>query len=159
LDNLNGLEYDWQAPDNQKLPEWFKEKVKALYGELAEYNEKTFGHRSAYDFHCNKWDTKWNSYCTQYDESVDLNEIDYLEFQTAWSPPLNIIRELSKLTGEKFRMSYYDEAWMFGGEFIVSPKEEKDRCYDDPKKCPDDLREELDVDYYLEIMEEVEANQ
>ena len=156
LENLNGLDFDWQAPDDEKLPEWFKVKSKALYDELAEYNKKTFGFSSAYDFHCEKWDTKWNSYETYYDESVELNEIDYLDFQTAWSPPINIIRELSKLTGESFRMSYYDEGWMFGGVYHVSPQEEKDECYDDPKKCPDDLREELDVDFHLQMREEAE---
>ena len=44
---------------------------------------------------------------------------------------------------------------MFGGEYIVNADgSEEDKCYNDPKDCPEDLREELDVDFHLEMRED-----
>lgn len=124
---------------------------------LEEANMELYGYKSWYEWCVAVWDTKWNSYScwTLEDESLKLEEIHDLGFQTAWSPPINVIRELAKLTGESLRMSYYDEGWMFGGVYLVNPDgTEKDDCYDDPKNCPEELREELDVDYFLECMED-----
>lgn len=134
-----------------------KEARKKEYDVLQEQNIKDYGHRNWYDWCVAMWDTKWNAYnCWMLeDESLKLEEVHDLGFQTAWSPPINVIRELAKLTGESLRMSYYDEGWMFGGEYIVDPDgSESDNCYDDINDCPDHLKEELDVQYFLDCMED-----
>jgi len=162
LDKMNGIDMDWDAPEGQKLPDWFKEQAKALVKSLADYNEKTHGYRSAYDFHVAKWDTKWNAYScyTLEDDDIKVEDITSIGFQTAWSPPINVIRELAKLTGECFRMSYYDEGWMFGGEYFVNADgSETDNCYEDIDDCPDHLKEELDVQFYLDCREENEEDE
>jgi hypothetical protein len=126
---------------------------------LHEQNKKDYGYGGWYDWSVAVWDTKWNSYnnVTLEDNIDELEEIGDLCFQTAWSPPINVIRELAKLVGEPLRMSYYDEGWMFGGVYHVSPDgSETDECYDDPEKCPEELREELDVQYFLDCMEDDE---
>lgn len=127
---------------------------------LQEQNIKDYGHKNWYDWSLANWDTKWNAYNCWTLEDTGINEVEDFEafgFQTAWSPPINVIRELSKLTGETLRMSYYDEGWMFGGVMIASPDGTIiDECYDDPKDCPEELREELDVQYYLDCMEDDE---
>jgi len=127
---------------------------------LHEANEKTYGVPSWYEWCVANWDTKWNAYsCWTLEEGsgLTLEEISDLGFQTAWSPPINVIRQLSKLTGESFRMSYYDEGWMFGGVFNVSTDGETDETYDKPEDCPEELWEELDVQYYLDCKEEEDA--
>ena len=159
IEKLYGIGEDWDAPEDQKLPQWFKDQAKALTDALGDYNEKTYGHRNPYDFHVDKWDTKWNAYScyTLEEDIIKLEDLSDIGFQTAWSPPINVIRELSKLTGQPLRMSYYDEGWMFGGEYFVSPDgSEQDNCYEDINDCPEHLKEELDVQYYLDCRAEDE---
>jgi len=129
---------------------------------LHEQNTKDYGHSNWYDWCVANWDTKWNAYScyTLEDDTIKLEDLSDIGFQTAWSPPINVIRELSKLTGQPLRMSYYDEGWMFGGEYFVSPDgSEKDNCYEDIKDCPEHLHEELDVQYYLDCRNENEEDE
>lgn len=126
---------------------------------LAEENKEKYGFESWYDWSVENWGTKWNAYnCWTLEEGsgLTIDDISDLGFQTAWSPPLNVIRELSRLTGETFRMSYYDEGWMFGGVFTCGSDGEQDEQYDSPEKVDPDssLFEELDCAYFLEIREE-----
>lgn len=126
---------------------------------LQEQNLKEYGFSSWYDWSVANWDTKWNAYScyTLEDESLALEDLSDIGFQTAWSPPINVIRQLAKLTGESLRMSYYDEGWMFGGEYIADADgSESDNCYNDIDDCPEHLKEELDVQYFLDCREEEE---
>lgn len=131
---------------------------------LCEQNLKDYGYKNWYDWSVAVWDTKWNAYScytledmSVYDLINTLDGMHDLGFQTAWSPPINVIRELAKLTGESLRMSYYDEGWMFGGVYQVDPDgSENDECYDDPAMCPEELHDELDVQYFLDCKEENE---
>lgn len=121
-----------------------------------------YGESGWYSWCVANWDTKWNAYScyTLEDDSLKLEEIHDIGFQTAWSPPINVIRKLAKLTGESLRMSYYDEGWMFGGEYLVdSDGSESDNCYEDIDDCPDHLREELDVQYFLDCRKENEDDE
>ena len=145
----------------KRTPEELEERKKQ-YDLLCEQNAKDYGYMSWYEWCVGNWDTKWNAYsCWTLEEGsgLTLDDISDLGFQTAWSPPINVIRQLSKLTGESFRMSYYDEGWMFGGEYIVHPDgSEIDNCYEDIDDCPEHLREELDVQYFLDCREEEEED-
>lgn len=137
-----------------------REAREAEYKALKEENLKAYGSEDWYDWCVNNWDTKWNAYnCWSLEDGFNtIEEIGSLGFQTAWSPPLNIVRALVKLTGETFVMSYYDEGWMFGGEFTCGPDGENDEVYDSPHKVPEDshLFEELDCAYFLEQQEDNE---
>ena len=127
---------------------------------ICEQNLKDYGHKNWYDWSVANWDTKWNAYScwTLEDDSFNsIEEIGDIGFQTAWAPPINVIRELAKLTGESLRMSYYDEGWMFGGEYLVNADgSESDNCYDDIDDCPEHLKEELDVQYFLDCRQDEE---
>lgn len=138
----------------EQQEEWEKEQEI-----LQEQNLKEYGFSSWYDWSVANWDTKWNAYScyTLENESLTLEDLSDIGFQTAWSPPINVIRQLAKLTGESLRMSYYDEGWMFGGEYLVDADgSESDNCYDDIDNCPEHLKEELDVQYFLDCREEEE---
>lgn len=139
-----------------------REAEKAAYKLLQEENTKTYGYPDWYEWSVNNWGTKWNAYNHWQFEDVEdvvLEEIDQIGFQTAWSPPLPVIKELSRLTGESLRLTYYDEGWMFGGEYLVEPTgEEEDNCYDDIDDCPEELWEDLDVENFLALREEEEED-
>lgn len=129
---------------------------------IQEENVKLYGSSSWYDWSVSKWGTKWNSYNSYYDDSCKIEEIDYFEFQTAWSPPFPVIKELSKLIGESLRMSYYDEGWLFGGVYNVKPDgTEDDICYEDPRDVDEDdpLYEELDCEYQCEVRADMEVGE
>ena len=149
--------YAYRYDDEEE--EEARQKEKDL---LEEQNQKDYGHKNWYDWCVAIWDTKWNAYScyTLEDDSLKLEDIDAIGFQTAWSPPINVIRELAKLTGESLRMSYYDEGWMFGGEYLVNADgSETDNCYNDIKDCPEHLKEELDVQFFLDCQEENEEDE
>lgn len=79
------------------------------------YNFKTYGNVDWYDFHYAKWGTKWNAQTTYVDEGNG-----YIEFQTAWSCPFEILEELAKYTD--IAVSYVDEdlGSNFGAYTIVN---------------------------------------
>ena len=151
----------------ERTPEEREAREKEIE-ELQEQNLKEYGHKNWYDWCVANWDTKWNAYSCYTLEDITspfelvnkLDGIHDLGFQTAWSPPINVIRELSKLTGESLRMSYYDEGWMFGGEYLVNADgSETDNYYEDIDDCQEHLKEELDVQYYLDCQEENEDDE
>ena len=119
------------------------------------------GHKNWYDWSVANWDTKWNSYSNWSIEGGfnELEDLSIYGFQTAWSPPINVIRHLAKLTGESLRMSYYDEGWMFAGEYLVDPDgSEVDNCYDDMDNIPEgsDLWEECDLGNFYDLRDNEE---
>lgn len=149
----------WQhsIPDEDKIPQTAIDKINEALEIIKKSNKEKYGSEDAYNFHVDNWDTKWNSYDNwTFDNGFDnIEDLDVIGFQTAWSPPINVIRQLAKLTGESLRISYYDEGWMFGGEYLVNPDgSEVDNCYQDIDDCPDHLKEELDVQYYLDCRKE-----
>jgi hypothetical protein len=154
------------APSNEEItkqgtPEEIEARQKE-HDELCEQNLKDHGYKNWYDWSVANWDTKWNAYScyTLEDDTLALQDIHDIGFQTAWSPPINVVRQLAKLTGESLRMSYYDEGWMFGGEYIVDTDgSESDNCYDDIDDCPEHLKEELDVQYFLDCRDEEEEEE
>lgn len=66
------------------------------------YNYRRYGYIDAYSFCIHEWDTKWNA-C---DDVVD-EKSKTLAFQTAWSMPDNIYKEISKST--PIVVAYADE--------------------------------------------------
>ena len=144
-----------------------KEEIEARQKEhdlLQEQNLKDYGYKNWYDWSVDKWDTKWNAYScwTLEDDSInDVDDFGDIGFQTAWSPPIAVIRELAKLTGETLRMTYFDEGYMFAGEYIVGPDGEQDNCYEDMDEIPEgsDLYYDLDLDNYYQMMEDNEEEE
>jgi hypothetical protein len=69
-----------------------------------------------YDWCLANWDTKWDAY--------DFNEKEITEnsisFCTAWSPPINVIRELGNLfPNVQIRLEFHELGMMFMGSFEV----------------------------------------
>ena len=82
-----------------------------------------YGSGTAYDFHCENWDTKWNACECLVDENWMTKEtitvtktehsVSYC-FQTAWGAPLALILAASKQWPKlKFTIDCVEEASMF----------------------------------------------
>lgn len=87
----------------------------ALVAEL----ERKYGASSLYDWNCNNWDTKWNACEATLDEIVIKKDkaskekwngyyVQY-RFETAWSPPVNVMRKLSGLFEDVLVELYFTE--------------------------------------------------
>ena len=71
----------------------FKTKADVYaYGKRALDNYAKYGAKDWYEWSIQNWGTKWNACNTQIN---DMNEPN-IYFDTAWSPPLPVINELSK---------------------------------------------------------------
>lgn len=55
-----------------------------------------YGHADWYDFHVNRWGTKWNANKVEFEDTGDAKLLE-MRFSTAWSPPEGVISELSIL--------------------------------------------------------------
>lgn len=73
-------------------------------------NLKKYGHKNWYDWRCDKWGTKWNSYDTDWDG--DFAHAESIRFCTAWCPPTPVIEKLAELIGEPLELEW----WAEGGE-------------------------------------------
>lgn len=56
------------------------------------YNNQKYGEIDSYEFHTNKWGTKWNATTIQ----IDNDGLTWID--TAWSCPIPVLKELSKYT-------------------------------------------------------------
>lgn len=83
-----------------------------------------------YEWCWDNWGTKWPAVDVSLDSDVDHegNLLDlFYKFNTAWSPPIPIIKELGKIFPElKFEMEYSDECDEFKGTLIVEGDEVSD---------------------------------
>jgi len=116
---LTQKEYDIQeekiATDNLTENERNWGISRGLTRELSnEYKEK-FGTDNWYDWQTRNWGTKWNAY-----EQVEHDENE-LEFDTAWSTPLNAMEHLSKKYPQvEFKVRYADEDFGYNvGEYSI----------------------------------------
>lgn len=77
--------------------------------------QKKFGADNWYDWQTRNWGTKWNAY---EQHEIDANEI---EFDTAWSTPLQAMVHLSKKYPQvEFQVRYADEDFGYNvGEYLL----------------------------------------
>lgn len=83
-------------------------------GKMYLKNLEEYGTTDWYDWRINNWGTKWNAY-----ETKLLND-NSIGFQTAWSTPLDIIKELSlQYPSLEFEVKYADEDYGYNvGEYL-----------------------------------------
>ena len=92
------------------------------------------------------WGTKWEGYDGLFNEDQTA-----FSFDTAWSPPLPIIKKLAELTGENFVLQYIEYGMFFCGKYTASPTEDHDEFYNDIKAAPEELRNELGYEEWEEV--------
>jgi hypothetical protein len=120
-----------ELTDNEK--KWGLSR--GLTQELIDEYKSKFGHADWYGWQIQNWGTKWNAY-DQF--SIDENEI---EFNTAWSTPVNLLIALSEMFPEvTFEVRYADEDFgynvgeytLYGGELVQEnvPNGGSDEAYE-----------------------------
>lgn len=116
-----------------------------------------YGADNWWDWCVQNWGTKWN--CDM-DAEIIQNKHS-MSMTTAWSPPIPIVVQLSKLTGRDFRLTYIEEGIDFCGEFFSYPNWFKNvDCEFSPiSSAPKKLKEELCGESWWEEHEEEENEQ
>jgi hypothetical protein len=99
-----------------------------------------------YDWRVANWGTKWEGYDGRFNEDQSV-----FSFDTAWSPPLPIIKKLAELTGETFILQYMELGMFFCGQYTASPEEDYDEYYADIKAAPEELLNELGYEEWEEV--------
>lgn len=102
-----------------------------------------------YNWRVQNWGTKWGGYDGSFNDDQSV-----FAFDTAWAPPLPIIKKLAELTGESFVLQYIEYGMFFCGKYTASPTEDYDEYYADIKSAPEELLQSLG---YEPWEEEVEA--
>lgn len=88
---LNSQHYKMMAKMKSENRKRFDAKIKV--GKKYLSNILKYGHPTWYEWHIDKWGTKWNAY----DSSLSDN---FIEFQTAWNAPIPVVDRLASLFPE-----------------------------------------------------------
>jgi len=91
-----------------------------------------------YDWCIQNWGTKWTGYDGRFNEDQTA-----FTFDTAWSPPLPVIKKLAELTGETFILEYIEEGMFFCGRYTAGQDGDYDEFYNDIKEAPQELKDSL----------------
>ena len=84
---------------------------------IAQENIAKYGYADWYGWCVDKWGTKWGDCDT---ELLDASDTIDISFQSAWSPPVDGIVEISKLFPDLlFSMSWHEEGMDFYGGMAV----------------------------------------
>jgi hypothetical protein len=124
------------------------------YDQIRAENRERHGYESWYEFCVDTWGTKWD---ISVDQPADLDE-DGLGFagcfETAWSPPLGIVRALEQ-QGYEVVLRYYEPGVCFVGKWEA----EYDECYEYSGETSSTVRQAIgdDLDDFFGISESMFA--
>ena len=109
-----------------------------------------------YAWRLDNWGTKWDIYEAHCDR-MDANTL-VLAFFTAWSPPIGVFHKLVDM-GFDINAQYFDEGWLFIGQFTADDGVVDDFCTGDVKNVRDsypELDEEFGISEMLKEEQEIE---
>ena len=109
-------------------------------------DEKLLEGEDWYGWRVENWGTKWDGYDGRFNDDQTT-----FTFDTAWSPPLPIIKRLAEITGQTFILGYIEEGMFFCGKYTASPEEDYDQFYDNIKSAPKELQDELGYEPWEEV--------
>lgn len=138
IDENGNLVFDRIMP----MPEELRETTSPTPDDVSEDTKKKlilkYGADNWWDWCVQNWGTKWEPDTISADDG-------HVSFSTAWSPPIGIVKQLSKLTGRDFRLTYIEEGVDFCGEYFSYENwlENVDCEFSPISKAPKKLREEL----------------
>ena len=104
-----------------------------------------------YNWCCNNWGTKWDFGKDEYHDPAEIvnHEVD-ISFNTAWSPPLPAIEQLSLQYPELEMTLEYEEEQGWGGEMtIVNGETIGEREYDIPTSHADFVERDQECHFCL----------
>ena len=98
-----------------------------------------------YDWRVENWGTKWDGYDGRISDDGSV-----FTFDTAWAPPLPIIKKLAEITGEKFTLEYIELGMFFCGRYKAGQEGDYDEFYDNIENAPQELKDSLGYEPYEE---------
>lgn len=101
-------------------------------------DEKLLEGEDWYDWRVKNWGTKWDGGDGRFNDDQTA-----FTFDTAWSPPLPIIKKLAEITGQTFILRYMELGMFFCGEYTASPEDDCDDFYNDIGTAPQELLDSL----------------
>jgi hypothetical protein len=101
-----------------------------------------------YNWRVQNWGTKWNGYDGRFNDDQSV-----FTFDTAWNPPIPIIKKLAELTGQTFILEYVEYGMFFCGKYTASPEEYDSEYYDNIENAPTELLDSLGYEPYEEEVE------
>jgi hypothetical protein len=101
-----------------------------------------------YAWRVENWGTKWNGYDGQFSDDGST-----FTFDTAWAPPLPIIKKLAELTGQTFILQYIEYGMFFCGQYTAGQDGDYDEFYNDIETAPQELLDSLGHEPYEEEVE------
>jgi hypothetical protein len=117
------LSYPWVQEDNITDLEELRKYIREHYPDVEEAGkhsiqaEQETGYRDWWEWQCQHWGTKWNACWSSLAGNTTDTRAD-LGFNTAWSPPLPVIVELSKqFPNLTFTLKYWECGMGFRGIF------------------------------------------
>ena len=104
-----------------------------------------------YNWRVENWGTKWNGYDGRISDDGST-----FTFDTAWSPPLPIIKKLAELTGETLVLQYIEYGMFFCGQYTAGQNGDYDEFYNDIQSAPQELLDSLGYEPWEEENENKE---
>jgi hypothetical protein len=122
---------------------------------LREYNRKTYGYSSWYDFAIGEWGTKWDISNGGDDYKIKKVGNNYsvkLYFDTAWSPPIDFYDKMVEI-GFNLEAGYYEPGVNFCGQYFDGSEE----TYELNNLTSDEVREQIpeELDEMFSISEQM----
>ena len=99
-----------------------------------------------YGWRVENWGTKWTGYDGRFNDDQTA-----FSFETAWSPPLPIIKKLAEITGQTFILGYIEEGMFFCGKYTAGREFDHDEYYDNIKAAPEELLNDLGYEEWEEV--------
>ncbi len=124
---ISGHKYDIEAIVD-KLKNGDKDKMfQTLIGTNPEISEQEY-ERNWYDQNISRFGTKWDISYVIDDMIINDESITY-SFESAWSPPVEFCRHLSKIYNVQCTLYYSEPGCGFAGQFTCDAEyEEDDEC-------------------------------
>jgi hypothetical protein len=111
-------------------------------------DEKLLEGEDWYEWRVANWGTKWNGYDGRISDDGST-----FTFDTAWAPPLPIIKKLAELTGQTFILQYIEYGMFFCGQYTAGQDGDYDEFYNDIENAPQELLDSLGYEPYEEEVE------
>jgi hypothetical protein len=129
-----------------------------LYDQIRAENMAKHGYSNWYDFQVARWGTKWDVECQ--DVQVDEDGLSVSTyFDSAWSPPMGIVEELTA-RGLQVTLYYYESGMAFVGKWEEGSDDYYELSGENSQTVRSAIGDELDDMFGIsENMAEYEAEQ
>lgn len=96
------------CPEELMKDDWQNDKAKAAE------NVRNYGYEGWYDWRVAKWGTKWNTDSSARVVSGGMHATLIYDFDTAWSPPTELVEEIARrFPSLTIQHEYHEEAGMY----------------------------------------------